>query len=298
MDRGLAIAALAGLGGMLGWGLADFFAKKTIDRIGDTVSLVWAHVAGSVVLLVLTIPALFLARSQFELPADWHTWLGLGLFGALQSAVYLFAYAAFAKGQVAVLSPVFASYSGLVALVSIAVLGEATTRVRVLVLVALFAGVLLLNLDAKALIERRFQFARVAGFWQIAVAALLATIWTLGWNGFVAGHDGIAYASFMYLFMTLTLLAYALVQRVPLGFRDSSVWPSLVLIGLCEVGAYAAITLGFATTGHTSVVALVSGAFSLPTIVLARIFLREHVSALQTIGSAVVIAGVAALALV
>ena len=48
MQPELVLAGLAGLGGMMGWGLADFFAKKTIDEIGDVVSLVWAHVHSQV----------------------------------------------------------------------------------------------------------------------------------------------------------------------------------------------------------------------------------------------------------
>ena len=38
---------------MFGWGVADFFAKKSIDEIGDIESLVWAHVAGALILLAL-----------------------------------------------------------------------------------------------------------------------------------------------------------------------------------------------------------------------------------------------------
>ena len=38
MQSDLVIAVLAGFGGMLGWGFADFFAKKTIDEIGDVAS--------------------------------------------------------------------------------------------------------------------------------------------------------------------------------------------------------------------------------------------------------------------
>jgi len=40
MQQELLIAVLAGLGGMFGWGFADFFAKKTIDEIGSVASLV------------------------------------------------------------------------------------------------------------------------------------------------------------------------------------------------------------------------------------------------------------------
>ena len=65
-----------------------------------------------------------------------------------------------------------------------------------------------------------------------------------------------------------------------------------MLIGCFEVGAYVLISLGYSLTTRTSVVALLSGAFSLPTIVLARAFLKERVTGLQTAGSAVVIFGI------
>ena len=34
-----ALAIFAGLGGMFGWGLADFFAKRVIDSIGELKTL-------------------------------------------------------------------------------------------------------------------------------------------------------------------------------------------------------------------------------------------------------------------
>ena len=52
MQSALTIAVLAGLGGMLGWGAADFFAKKTIDKIGAIASLVWAHIFGTTILAI------------------------------------------------------------------------------------------------------------------------------------------------------------------------------------------------------------------------------------------------------
>lgn len=295
MAHGIIVAAIAGLGGMLGWGLADFFAKKTIDRIGDLVSLVWAHLAGSLILLVLVLPALFAGGAHVEIPSSPATWTGLALFGALQAAVYLFAYIGFGKGQVAVLSPVFASYSGLVALISVLALGEVVTAFRALALLAVFLGILVINLDLTALRSRRVDFVHLPGSREIAIAAGLATVWTLGWNSFVRGHDGVSYASLMYLFMTLTLFGYAGVRRIPLRFADRSVWLLLALIGLCEVIAYAAISLGYGLTTHASVVALVSGAFSLPTMLLARIFLRERLTTLQWAGCLILIAGVAVL---
>jgi drug/metabolite transporter (DMT)-like permease len=45
------------------------------------------------------------------------------------------------------------------------------------------------------------------------------------------------------------------------------------------------------------VVAMLGGVFSLPTIILARIFLKEKVTLAQTAGSLVVIAGIILLSL-
>src|SRR4051812_36014873 len=119
MPQDLLVAVAAGFGGMLGWGTADFFAKKAIDKIGDIVALVWAHIAGSLLLLVFLLAFLLTHRVALAMPASQIDWLGTGFFGALQGAVYLFVYIGFGKGQISILNPLFASFSGFVALASI-----------------------------------------------------------------------------------------------------------------------------------------------------------------------------------
>ena len=77
----LAIATLAGLGGMVGWGLADFFAKRTIDQIGDLSTLFWSQALG-------VIPVLALFATRREIPT-LHTFdpLWLALFGIVERVV-------------------------------------------------------------------------------------------------------------------------------------------------------------------------------------------------------------------
>ena len=297
MPRDLLIAITAGLGGMLGWGTADFSAKKAIDQIGDIVSLVWAHVAGSLALLLFLGFELGSAAVPVTLPSTPLLWLGVAFFGALQAAVYLFVYIGFGKGQVSVLNPLFASFSGFVAIISIVFLGEHVGGYLAAALAALFAGILLVSLDATALQRRQIKIANAPGLPEIAVATALAVCWTVGWNAFVSAKDGLSFAIWMYFAMTLTLLVYALAVRVPLRFRARKVWLYLVLIGLCEALGYVAISVGYARTGHTSVVALLSGAFPLPTLLLARVFLRERISAAQRIGGLAIVGAVALLAL-
>jgi drug/metabolite transporter (DMT)-like permease len=294
----LAIAVIAGLGGMLGWGIADFFAKKTIDELGDMVSLVWAHVFGLAVFLLLAVVEPFCVNAAPVVVPSASAWFEVAAFGVLQAVVYLLVYKGFGKGQVAVLNPVFASFSGLTALLSILVFGEIVPGPLLAVLAAIFIGVLMLSVDPAALRQHRVSFGRAPGLKEIAAATVLAALWTLFWYRFVNGRDWFWYAFYMYLFMTITLWIVCRLQRVRLSIPPARLSVQLALIGACEVGAYILISLGYGLTTHTSIVALLSGAFSLPTIVLARAFLKERVSGLQTAGSAVVILGVMLLAAV
>jgi hypothetical protein len=74
---------------MIGWGLADFFAKRTIDLIGDLPTLLWGHVLGAISITVVGLVYLLISGSATDLPTRAIEWLGLVLFGAGQAGVYL-----------------------------------------------------------------------------------------------------------------------------------------------------------------------------------------------------------------
>ena len=298
MQQELLIAIFAGLGGMIGWGLADFFAKKTIDEIGSVVSLVWAHVFGVIVLMCVLVYRLVVFQKSIFIPNDISVWGSLFFFGALQAVIYLLVYKAFSKGKLAIVNPIFASYSGLAAILSIVIFGE-VVKFHVLVsLSIIFFGVLLLNVDAGALRLRRLSFFGALGLKEALLAALLAALWTVSWDKFIGGKDWLSYAVFMYLSMAIVAFAIAKIQKVDLSIVNSNLWKFLVLIGLCEIVAYMAISLGFSSTSYLSIVAVLSGSFSLPTILLARLFLKERVTMLQTIGSFFIITGTVLLPLI
>jgi len=290
MQPSFLIAILTGLAAMLGWGFADFFAKKTIDKIGSIVSLVWAHLFGTLALALVALYQSVIVGQQISVPNNLQSWGLLLIFGTLKAVVYLLAYEGFGKGQLAILNPVFASYSGIAALLSIIVFGE-IVRGHILVALALvFLGILLLNMDTQILKLKRFNV--IPGFREVGLASLLAAIWTIGWDKFVGGQDGLSYALFMYGFMTLAAFVFSKIKRINLSVVKPNLWKFLILIGVCEVVAYVALSVGFSTTSYTSIVVLLSGAFSLPTILLARVFLKEKVSAIQTIGSLIIISGI------
>src|SRR4051812_30338732 len=151
MQTDLTIAILAGLGGMLGWGFADFFAKKTVDRIESIKGLVWAHLFGTLMFLVIAAVDILIKQRLPTLPTTAGIWLGLIFFGSLQMLIYFLVYEGFKKGQLAVLNPVFASFTGLVALGSVIFFHEQLTGLLVVALIIIFSGILLLNVDLESL---------------------------------------------------------------------------------------------------------------------------------------------------
>jgi drug/metabolite transporter (DMT)-like permease len=99
----------------------------------------------------------------------------------------------------------------------------------------------------------------------------------------------------MYVFMSAFLVVYTVATRQKVTVSWRGAWKYLILIGACEILAYVGVSWGYGATSRTSIVALVSGAFSLPTIVLARIFLKERTGWLQALASGLIVAGIALL---
>lgn len=297
MEQTLLIAVGTGFGGMLGWGFADFFAKKTIDEIGATVSLVWGHLFGVLAFGFIALYQFAAFQKSILIPRDFRELGFLAFFGILQAFIYFLVYQGFGKGHLAVLSPVFASYSGLAALFSVVVLREAVSGNLLLALGIIFIGILLLSIDAQALRMRRITLVGAPGLKEVASAALLAAFWTVSWDKFIGGKDWVSYALFMYVFIALAALLISKWQKVNLAVTRSGLWKFLALIGACEVAAYLAISLGFSSTPHLSIVAILSSAFSLPAMALAYVFLKERITAVQTAGGIIIVAGIIMLSL-
>ncbi|MDQ3089918.1 MAG: DMT family transporter [bacterium] len=292
------IAILAGMGGMIGWGLADLFAKKTIDEIGDMTTLVWAHIFGTLFIAVIFLNQILFFSDSKNFNLSLKDWIIIVFFGILQGAVYLFVYKGFGKGLVAILNPIFASFTGLVALISILFLGEIISLGIIISLLTILFGVLLLSTDLESLKLKKINILHTPGSKEVFLATFLAAIWTILWNIFIDGKNWLFIASLMYVFMTLFIILISKLQNLKFEFPKKSAARYLMFIGAFEVIAYISISLGYSLTPHTSIIALVSGAFSLPTIILARRFLGEKISKWQSVGGFVVIVGIIILFLV
>jgi len=287
MHSTLFIALLAGFGGMLGWGTADFFAKKTIDEIGDLRTLFWQQLFGVVPLLVI-----FLAHPK--IPHLQHfDLLFLLLFGIVEALSYLFLYAGFGKGQISLLSPVFASYSVLVVILSIIILGESLYWKRSLAIIITFIGILLISTDPQDLRGslRKHAF-RLEGLTEVIMAMIGYSFWLLYLDKFLNGKQWLFYLLIIRSIAVLTLGAYAAAKRTSLRFKDTGLWKFLVCIGVFDVAAYSFVSYGFSHSRYPSVIVVLSATFSLPTMLLAYLFLKEKIKPFQLAAALTILCGV------
>lgn len=277
---------------MFGWGFADFFAKSTIDRIDDLRTLFWSQLVGVVPLAVL------LAVTH-DVPTV-HSWdpLWLVLFGIVSALSYLPVYTAFGKGVVSLLSPIFASYAVLVTLYSTVFFGEHIPAFAWAGIAVVVLGVLAISVDPGELTSvLRGRVPRAtAGLPEITSALVVYSLWLVLLDHFFDGRDWIMFMLIIRSVSAATLFVYARVRHRPLGVQERSLWRYLVLIGLFDVGAFASVAYGFSHTSHTSVVAVISSAFSVPTLLLARAFLNERLSRSQLLAAGTIICGVVVLA--
>ena len=288
----LLIAVSAGLTGMMGWGLADFFAKKTIDKVGDLVTLAWAHIYGVVLICSLLYARTIIDGQALILPHAKIQWLGLAFFGALQATVYYYAYKAFGKGKLAILNPIFSSYSGIVVLLSVVFFHEVLAMWQIVPLLIVFLGIIVMNTERDSFKMKKWKLAKIAGMREMLIAVACAALWTVLWGNFVSGQDWLVYAAIMYVFMSITIIGICVFQRARLNVLNGYTWKYFFLIGFSEVIAYVGVSLGYSLSSHTSIVAVLSAAFSLPTFALAYLFLKERINAFQVIGAALVVGGV------
>ncbi len=299
MPSELLIALIAGLGAMLGWGLADFFAKKTIDKLGDVPTLFWALTIGVGPLILLYVSNPMVPEKLHDL--GYLSVLYFMIIGAWSGLSYVLLYVGFGKGKVSILSPIFASYAAVVAIISATFFGEVIPGGHVVALIVTFAGALIISGDLKRLFQIVFSIRRereeVRGLKEVLIAVLLYSPWLIALDQFIGGEYWVPFLLGIRMCAAITIFVYARVRGISLVVKDTSLWKYLIAIGCADVAAFAFLAWGYSASPHLSIVTMLSAAFSLPTMVLAIIFLKERITRIQVIGGLVVVAGAMLLAL-
>ncbi len=287
MNKLLYLAILGGLGAMLGWGINDFLMKKIIYKIKYISALFWMQCLGAIVLL-LFFPFKFdisdLTFSNILIIAFWALIDGLG---------YFFLFRAFKKGKISIISPLVASYGAFSVIVSRIAFHEVITPLILFFLILIFLGIILTSTDFRKFkkhIPKHSSFLK--GVPEAIIAVIFFSFWFPFWDNFVSTKNSwFTLLIVLRIFMALLFFLFAKYKSITLKIKNFRILSELIYIALLDLGAYLILTWAYSNSNYSSITSILSATFSVPTLILARIFLKEKLKNTQWIGIIMIISG-------
>ncbi|OGZ23962.1 MAG: hypothetical protein A2896_01315 [Candidatus Nealsonbacteria bacterium RIFCSPLOWO2_01_FULL_43_32] len=295
----LYLAILAGLGGMFGWGLADFFAKKTLDKVTPIKAFLYSHVFGLTLLLI------YLVFNRGPINLSPKIILFLIAFGIGDLTAYTLFYRGLQKGMVSIIGPIVSMNSGVAVLVSFFWFGELITAMRWMGLGIVLLGTILISFQLQKT-ELGLNIKNMTSGLPEAIAAMV--IWGLffplwDWfltyqgEGWIFSLTSVTVAEIAGAFIFIYFLSRLRKTPADIQVKEKQIWFWLALIGIFTTAGSIFVAWGYRFTSITSAVVVLGAAYSLPTIVLARIFLKEKLAFNQLIGVVAIIGGLIILVL-
>ena len=286
----IAGSALFGVGAAASWGVGDFTARFIGRAVGVPQGLFGIMLIGSLAV------GLYIVASGT--PLVWELsglWL-LVLNGVATMLATYMLFDALTRGPVSLGSPMVSSYPAFAVPMTV-VFGARPEPIHWVAMAATLGGIWLVALAVSRIeggdkpeyapaVLRRAMLMAIGSAFFFAVA-LLAADEAIGRYG-----------------LPLTLLSGRIVGAIVLGgaflvmrkvpHMPVRAWPLILLLAVADTLGYIFVYAGLALeNGEFAIVT--SSAYSVVTIMLARIFLREQVVPLQWLGVAIVIAGIGTL---
>lgn len=276
-----------GLATALGYGTADFVAKRTTDRVGFIETLWYLELLGSPVLIVL---ALLLDHVSTLPLTPLLLLVGLSAFNVVAS---FYLYRAFEYGTLSVVSPVASGYPALIVVLAVVVLHEQLTPADAVGIASTIAGVVLISRVSVGT-SSHAKNHRV-GIVSAIIAFVGYGVFYFGLKLVVGPIPPVTTAAVVRL-LSLAPVAVVAAQRGVLRLPRRGVATAALTIGLLDSLALVAYNLGLTVGDSLAVLGTVSGLFSAVTVAWAVALLKERLGPFQWIGAAAIFAGIVTLA--
>jgi drug/metabolite transporter (DMT)-like permease len=276
----LEVIALS-LANALFWGLADFGAGWNSRKVGALTTLLWVQGTGAVLVGIVVV------ATGEGLP-DGRTALYAALAGAAGVSALGAFYRALAIGTMSIVAPITATGAVLPVIVGIAS-GDDLGAIVAAGLVLALAGVMLASRQPAGQGERPKDSR---------TAILLALAAAVGFGCYYVFSDVAADGSLIWLLVigratVLPVVAWLAHTRgggiVPGDRRRRG---ALMAVGLSDLTAMLCLGLA-ATRGSVAVVSVISSLYPMTTVILARLVLKERMSAVQAAGVFAALSGIA-----
>ena len=286
----LPIGVLAGLGAMLGWGVADFFVVKASISVGSLLTFLWQHLFG-VAFLVLAAALLdrpFLLPIQ-AIPAV----VGIGFLQVIGGLSF---FRGLEVGKVALVSPIASSWALVTAVLSVFLYSEELSPLQILGVALVLLGVIVAATNIRNLLRSTWAGWSDPGI-KPALLAMLA--WGVSFAFFPPLAERYGWLTFtLWLFVIFVLMTalFMYLRRARLRLTQG---PSRLFIGVAALStAIAYLTYNFGIeSAYSSIVAPVASTFPIITIVLARVFLKEKIIPEQGLGILSILSGLVLLSI-
>jgi drug/metabolite transporter (DMT)-like permease len=270
-----------GLGSSVAWGISDFLGGLQSRRLSAFTVLLVSQPVGLGAAFAF---ALWIGGDALSVRSAL---IGAGAGAAVVLALGAF-YRAMALGSVSVVAMIGA-LGVIVPVTAGLVRGEEPEMIQVIGATTAIGGVVLVAREPD-------PEWRAAGRSAIGLAALAA----LGFGVFFVGIDASAGERPAWTIVAaraggVAVLVLAAARARPSMRIPRRMLPALIAIGLCDVLANTLFALA-TTRGLLSLVAVASSLYSAVTVLLARLFLAEHLRGVQRVGLAFAIVGVALIA--
>ncbi len=285
---GFLIGVLFGIFTMISFGVQDFLMAKISRHIGSFRTSLWFVLLSFIVFIVL---ALFLFTGS---GIDPFMVILLIITGFVSVTAILSFTKGLEIGNVSIIATVGNTWGAITALLGFLILGQRIGSFQILDICLIIIGTVLVSLNLKDVFKLkpnkfhlglRYAFVAAVAFGLYFFLLSFLTK-TLGW------FDT---AFLVTIPMVLFLLLYGTLTDNKLKVKESRM-PLLFLIGILSIVGLLSYNLGV-TYNYTDIVAPVSSASPLVTIILAFLFLKERLTNSQKIGVFLILLGLVLLSI-
>jgi len=276
---------LAGLGGMFGWGLYDFFGGLFSKSIGNFKTFFWSQLAGLVFVALLGI------AFAINLNIPLRIVILVPVASILYAVAYLLFFKGFELGNVSIISATMNLWAVFTMLFAFIILGQRLSIFQFVGVLLILAGVALVSLRWGDLRNQNINL--LSGVKETIVAALLFGIFWIFSEVISENIGWVSTTLFVKMGIVLFMLVFSLLVKRELRVSQTNpkIMATILFAGVLEAAAVVFVNWGL-TIGDSILVTPIASALSIVTIAMAVIFLKEKITSIQGIGMVIVITGI------
>lgn len=275
---------------MLSWGIADFLAKKAIDRIGYKKSLL---INQSIALGPIFVYAILF----FNIPEISTSLILITIATAFLALVgYLSFYKGLQKGNISVVSPITSSWAVVTTLLAIVIFGETLSSLQIVGVLGIFIGIFLTSTNLKEF-KKSIRQGTSNGVLEAIIAMVSWGLTFLLVKPIVDAAGPVMAVLFLRAIMLVFLFSWVRISRTKIGIPTKLIFLFLIGSGLLDVFGFVTYSIGI-TTEFLSIVSPIVAIFPAVTIMLAYVFLKERLVNNQKIGIVTILTGLVLISLI